>query len=142
MDVKLEQMENNILEALNGRFPKLNKVFQGTHENKGSIQVEQISNNKNFPGGFNSNNGVTYGWSPKQVNLLKVELRNFYGTKVFTWLNQIEQYFELHNIMDDKQMIHIETLKFEIKPYQWYQWVVKRKPSSYHYTCCLFTRDL
>jgi hypothetical protein len=25
-------------------------------------------------------------------------------------------------------MIHIETLNFEIKPYQWYQWVLKRKP--------------
>jgi hypothetical protein len=57
-------------------------------------------------------------------------------------VNQIEKYFELHNIMDDKKMIHIETLNFEIKPYQWYQWVVKRKPPLYHYTWGLFTRDL
>jgi hypothetical protein len=62
------------------------------------------------------------------VNFPKVELRKFDGTEVFTSVNQIEQYFELHDIMDDKQRIHIATLKFEIKPYQWYQWVVKRKP--------------
>ena len=52
IDGKLEQIEKNILEALNGRFPKINKVSEGTHENKGGIQVEQISNNKNFPGGI------------------------------------------------------------------------------------------
>jgi hypothetical protein len=46
-----------------------------------------------------------------------IELRKFDGTKVFTWVNQIEKYFELHNIMDDKQMIHIATLNIEIKPY-------------------------
>jgi hypothetical protein len=44
--------------------------------------------------------------------------------------------------MDDKKRIHIETLNFEIKPYQWYQWIVKRHPPLYHYTWGLFTRDL
>ena len=76
----MEQLEQKIMEALNGRFPKINKVSGGTHENKGSIQIEQLCNNKNFPGGFNSNSGVTYGWSPKGVNLTKVELRKFDGT--------------------------------------------------------------
>ena len=55
-------------------------------------------------------------------------------------MNQIEKYFELHNIMDDKKRIHIETLKFEIKPYKSYQWVDKRKPHIYYYTWGLFTR--
>jgi hypothetical protein len=80
MGKKLEQMEHKIMEALNGRFPKIDKVYKGTHENKGGIQVEQISNNKNFPWGFNSNNGFSYGWSPKGVNLPKVELRKCDGT--------------------------------------------------------------
>jgi hypothetical protein len=42
MDGKLEQMEKNILEALNGRFLKIDDVSKRTHENKGSIQVEQF----------------------------------------------------------------------------------------------------
>jgi hypothetical protein len=78
----------------------------------------------------------------KGINFPKVELRNFDGTNVFTWVNQIEKYFELHNIMDDKKIISLETLYFETNPYQWYQWVVKRKPHSYNYTWGLFTRDL
>jgi hypothetical protein len=57
-------------------------------------------------------------------------------------VNQKVKYFELHNSMDDKQSIPITTLHFEIKPYQWYQWVVKRKPPYYNYTWGLFTRDL
>jgi hypothetical protein len=39
-------------------------------------------------------------------------------------------------------MISLATLYVETKCYQWYQWVVKRKPHSYHYTWVLFTRDL
>jgi hypothetical protein len=54
-------MENIILESLNGRFPKIDKVSKRNHENKGSIQVEHLSNNKKISRGFNSNNGVTYG---------------------------------------------------------------------------------
>ena len=39
-------------------------------------------------------------------------------------------------------MIHIENLKFEIKIYHWYQWVVKNKLPFYYNTWGLFTRDL
>jgi hypothetical protein len=62
-------------------------VSKGSLENKGSIQVEQLPINKIFRRGFNSNNGVTYGWSPKGVNLPKVELKKFDGTHFFTWVN-------------------------------------------------------
>jgi hypothetical protein len=81
---KLEHMENYILEALNGRIPKIYKVCERNHENKGSVQVEKLSNSKNFLGGGNSNNGFTYGWFPKGVSLPKIELRKFDGTYIFT----------------------------------------------------------
>ena len=94
--------------------------MQGTHENKGNIHVEKTNNNKPFSTSeSNSNNEINYGGGHK-FNFPKMELKKFDGTKVFTWLNQMEQYFELHNIMDDKKMIHIATLNFETKPYQWY----------------------
>ena len=44
--------------------------------------------------------------------------------------------------MNDKKRIQIVTLNFEIKPYQWYQWIVKRQTHLYHYTWGLFTKDL
>jgi hypothetical protein len=57
-------------------------------------------------------------------------------------VNQVEKHFEMYNVMENKQRISLETLYFETKPHQWNQWVVKRKPHSYHYTWDLFTRDL
>ena len=37
MVVKLEQMEHDIIKTLNGRLPKIDKVFEKTHVNKGNI---------------------------------------------------------------------------------------------------------
>jgi hypothetical protein len=48
----------------------------------------------------------------------------------------------MKTIMDSKKNISISSLNFEIKTYQWYQWVVKMKPPFYQYTSVLFTRDL
>jgi hypothetical protein len=112
-----------------------------THENKGIIHVEQPTSSKQFSSVFNSNSGVNYDRGPK-LNFPKIELKKIDGTKVFTCVNQIEKYFELHNIVDDKKMIHITALKFDIKPYQWYRWVVKMKAPFYHYNWGLFKRDL
>ena len=42
----------------------------------------------------------------------KVELKEFDGTYVFTWMNQIDQFFELHNIMDAKQIILLGYILF------------------------------
>jgi hypothetical protein len=89
---------------------------------KGFMKIRVVFRLNKFPitrisEGFNSNNGVTYGWSPKEVNLTRVELRKFHGVEVFTCEKEIEKYFEMHNIMDYKQRIHITTFNLEIKPY-------------------------
>jgi hypothetical protein len=79
----MEKMEQNIMESLIGKLPKIYKVFEGTHENKCSIQVEQHIDNKQFSSGFRSNSGVNYGRGPK-FNFLNIELNKFDGTEVFT----------------------------------------------------------
>jgi hypothetical protein len=142
MDKNMEELQNFILQTLDGRIPKIETITKETHENKGSIHIEQPTNNNKFLGGFNSSSVVNYGWVSKGDKFPKVELKKFDGTQVFTCVNQIEKYFEFHNIIDDKERIYLATLYFEIKPYQWYQLVPKRKPNSYHYTWILFTRDL
>jgi hypothetical protein len=75
MDEKMEQMEQKlvakIIQTLDGRLPKSDTVTKETHENKGSIHVEQPSSNKHFSGGFNSNSGVNYGWVPKGRSLME-----------------------------------------------------------------------
>jgi hypothetical protein len=59
-------MSSMIFQALDERLPKGDIKMQGTHENKGSIHVEQTANNKPFSTSeFNSNSGVNYGGGPK-----------------------------------------------------------------------------
>jgi hypothetical protein len=84
LDKKMKELQNSILQTLDGRLPKSNIVTKETHENKGSIHAEQTANNKQYSSGFNSNNGVNYGWGPKGVNFHKVELNKFDGMEVFT----------------------------------------------------------
>jgi len=98
-------LKKSILQTLDGRLPKSDNVIEVTHENKCTIHVKQPANNKQFSSGFNSNSGVNYGGDPK-FNFLKIELKKFDGIKVFTWVNQIDKYFEFQNIMDDKKMTH------------------------------------
>jgi hypothetical protein len=102
-------MSSLISQAIDGRLPKGDIKMEWTHENKGSTHFEKSANNKPFSES-NSNYGVNSGGGSK-FNFPKIELNKFDGTEVFTWVNQIEQYFELHNIMDDKKRIHIATLK-------------------------------
>jgi seryl-tRNA synthetase len=83
IEKKMEELQNSmstILQTLDGRLSKSDIVTKETHENKGSVHVEQPYNNKHFSGGFNSNIGANYGWVPKGANLPKVELKNFDGT--------------------------------------------------------------
>jgi hypothetical protein len=86
-------MSSMIFQALDERFPKRDIKMQGTHENKDSICVEKTTNNNPFSTSeSNSNSGVNNGGGPK-FNFPKIELNKFDSTKVFTWVNQIEQHF-------------------------------------------------
>jgi hypothetical protein len=97
MDENKKEIQNSMKELkntmffqdLDERIPKEDIKMQRAHENKGSIQVEQPIDNKQFSSGFNSNNGVNYDGGSKS-NSPKNELKNFDGTNVFTWVNQIE----------------------------------------------------
>ena len=74
-------------------------ILFGTHENKGGISFQLR----------------IYVWKvSKDGNLPKAELNNFDGVENFTQVNQVENYFEMYNIVDDKQNIHVGTLKFGI----------------------------
>jgi hypothetical protein len=84
MDHKMEQkMVFGLIQFLDERLPKSDNVTKETHDNKGSVHVEQPSIEKHISRGFNSNNGANHGWVPKDIYFPKVELRKFDGTNVF-----------------------------------------------------------
>jgi hypothetical protein len=81
------------MQALDKICPKRDNVVQGTHVKKvdTKIQVELHPMKNWIPGGFNSDIAANHGWVPKGIHSPKVELRNFDGTCVFKWVNQIKQ---------------------------------------------------
>ena len=54
-------------------------------------------------------------------------MRKFDGKDLVTWILQMEQYFDLHNVQNT-QKVHIETLYLEPNQYVWYRWFCSRKP--------------
>ena len=76
----MDELKFSILKTLDGRLHKSDSVTEENHENKGSIHVEQPSNNNHFSSGFNSNSGFNYGWVHKGVNFPKDESHKFDGT--------------------------------------------------------------
>ena len=51
-------LSSMMFHALDDKLSKGDIKMKGAQENKGSIQVEQHVNNKQFSSGFNSNSGV------------------------------------------------------------------------------------
>ena len=47
----------NLIQNLRENLPKGEDIDQGTQEDKYSVHVGQLSINKNYPRGFDSNNG-------------------------------------------------------------------------------------
>eukprot|EP01018_Ginkgo_biloba_P013059 Gb_07852 [translate_table: standard] len=76
----------------------------------------------------------------KQCFLPKVEMKNFDGRDVRTWLSQMEQYFNLHQVPTDKK-IPLASLHMETEPFQWYQWM-KKKWASLSYKWENFVDDI
>ena len=75
---------DNLIHSLEKRFPKSDKVAQGTHENKYSMHVEQTSINKYMLRIFNSNIGDNHGWAPEGILFHKTNMRSFNGINPIT----------------------------------------------------------
>ena len=72
----------------------LTRLIQETIPNGGNIVEETHDENKiNVNGDFiNSNVGL------KTHHIPKIDMRKFDGKDIETWILQMEQYFDLHNV--------------------------------------------
>jgi len=73
--------------------------------------------------------------------LPKVEIKKFDGTDVRTWLSQLEQYFMLHQVPQDKK-VALASLHMENEQFQWYQWVRRKRVARTPYTWENLVRDI
>ena len=78
------------LQHQDGKIPKEEELEQGTHEEKNSAQVEIPSTKKHDIRGIDSNMGSNQGWSPRGLQLPKIDMRKFDGMDPITWIFQME----------------------------------------------------
>ena len=114
MEAKMDDLKSNIeylTKLIQERFPNGEKIVKEPHdENK-------INVNRDF---INSNVGG------KNHHIAKMDMRKFDGKDPVTWILQMEQYFDLHNVQNT-QKVRIVTLHLEQNKFVWYRWIFSRK---------------
>ena len=65
-------------------------------------------------------------------------MRKFEGKYLVTWILQMEQYFDLHNVQHT-QKVRISTLYLEPNQLVWHRWFFSHKPL---FTCPFFMKEI
>ena len=125
MEKKLEESMEiivNLIQHPEEKLPNDDNVGQGTHDERNSSHFEKPSFSKSTPGGFDSNTESTQGWFPMGIQLPKIDMRKFDGKDPITWIFQMEQFFDLHQV-PNLQKVTIASLYLEPEKFVWYQWL-------------------
>jgi transposase InsO family protein len=80
----------------------------------------------------NSNFGL------KTNHVPKIDMRKFDGKDPITWILQMEQFFDLHNV-PHTQKVRIASLYLEPNQFVWYRWLCSRKSLV---TWTIFTEEM
>jgi hypothetical protein len=115
LDTKMDSMEAKIMEVMkNFVIEKTPKSENSSHEihDEDTRKVNQEWRNSNF--GLNTN------------HVPKIDMRKFDGKDPITWILQMEQFFDLHNV-PHTQKVRIASLYLEPNQFVWYRWLCSRK---------------
>jgi hypothetical protein len=115
LDTKMDSMEAKIMEVMkNFVAEKTPKSENSSHEihDEDTRKVNQEWRNSNI--GLKTN------------HVPKIDMRKFDGKDPITWILQMEQFFDLHNV-PHTQKVRIASLYLEPNQFVWYRWVCSRK---------------
>jgi hypothetical protein len=109
MDTKMDGLKREIMEGLKNflieRTPESENVSHENHD-EDKRKVNQEWRNSNF--GLKTN------------HVPKIDMRKFDGKDPITWILQMEQFFDLHNV-PHTQKVRIDSLYLEPNQFVWYR---------------------
>jgi hypothetical protein len=127
LDTKMDGLKGEIMEGLKNflieRTPESENVSHEIHD-EDTRKVNQEWRNSNF--GLKTN------------HVPKIDMRNFDGKDPITWILQMEQLFDLHNVLHT-QKVRISSLYLESNQFVWYRWICSRKSLV---TWTIFTEEM
>ena len=101
----MEGLKEGLTKLLQEKLPNVEKVVEENHdENKINVNHDFIDSNVRF----------------KSHHIPKIDMRNFDGKDLLTWILKMEQYFELHNTQNT-QKVRIAILYLEQNQFVWYR---------------------
>jgi hypothetical protein len=127
LDTKIDGLKGEIMEVLkNFVIEKTPESENASHEihDEDTRKVNQEWRNSNF--GLNTN------------HVPKIDMRKFDGKDPITWILQMEQFFDLHNVPHTKK-VRIASLYLEPNQFVWYRWICSRKSLV---TWTIFTEEM
>jgi hypothetical protein len=115
LEAKLDGLKEEIMEVLKNfiteKTPESENASHEIHDEE-TRKVNLEWRNSNF--GLNTN------------HVPKIDMRKFDGKDPITWILQMEQFFDLHNV-PHTQKVHISSLYLEPNKYVWYPWLCSHK---------------
>jgi gas vesicle protein len=115
LDTKMDGLKGEIMEVLK------NFVTEKTPESENaSHEIHDEDTRKVNQEWRNSNFGL------KTNHVPKIDMRKFDGKDPITWILQMEQFFDLHNV-PHTQKVRISSLYLEPNQFVWYRWLCSRK---------------
>ena len=104
MDDKMEELKINLNKFLQEMVTNGERVVKETHdENKQNVNHDFIDSNVGL----------------KTHHVPKIDMRKFDGNDPGTWILQMEQFFNLHNVKKT-QKVRITNLYLELNQFVWY----------------------
>jgi hypothetical protein len=101
--------------------PKFNHTLIFLPENSSSSFASSFAINDNISNKWrNSNFGL------KTNHVPKIDMRKFDGKDPITWILQMEQFFDIHNV-PHTQKVRIAFLYLEPNQFLWYLWLCSHK---------------
>jgi hypothetical protein len=122
LDTKMDSMESN-MDGLKGEIMEVlrNLVIEKTPKSENaSHEIHDEDTRKVNQEWRNSNFGL------KTNHIPKIDMRKFDGKDPITWILQMEQFFDLHNV-PHTQKVRIASLYLEPNQFVWYRWLCSRK---------------
>jgi hypothetical protein len=127
LEAKMDGLKEEIMEGLK------NFVVERTTESENvSHEIHDGDTRKVKQEWRNSNIGL------KNNHVPKIDMRKFDGKDPITWILQMEQFFDLHNV-PHTQKVRIVSLYLEPKKFVWYRWICSCKSLV---TWTIFTEEM
>jgi hypothetical protein len=115
MNTKMDGLKREIMEGMKNflieRTPKSENVFHEIHDEDTRKMNQQWRK---------------YNFGLKTNHVPKIDMRKFDGRDPITWILQMEQFFDLHNV-PHTQKVGIASLYLEPNQFVWYRWLCSCK---------------